>query len=262
MSGTGAVNYTANMPMPSLPMVDPTSGLISPAWFQWFLSIFARTGSANGIGTAGVQAEAAAALSIANVATAGLTAETAARIAADAALAPKASPALTGTPTAPTVTPTATAGTTQLATTAFVRTGTTTNDNALAGQVGQFLFSEIAPAAGVALTTGIAANVTSISLEAGDWDITGSVVFTPAATTAMQTLSAWSSSTSATVPVGSIAGYNSLAVTFPVNIFQVLLLPMHRFTLRGTTSVFLSALATFTTSTLKASGYIEARRMR
>ena len=92
---TGAVNYTANLPAPGVPMVDLATGLVSPAWFQWFLSIYARTGSAPGVGVAGVAAEAAASLSIANAATVGLTAEVAARTAADALLAPKHDPVLT-----------------------------------------------------------------------------------------------------------------------------------------------------------------------
>jgi len=48
--------------------------------------------------------------------------------------------------------------------------GTTTNDNAAAGYVGQFITATVGP---TALTTTVAANVASISLTAGDWDVFG-----------------------------------------------------------------------------------------
>ena len=53
--------YTAAMPMPSAPLVDPASGNITPAWWHWMLSLFARTGSAPGVGTKDVEVTAVAA---------------------------------------------------------------------------------------------------------------------------------------------------------------------------------------------------------
>jgi hypothetical protein len=49
--------------------------------------------------------------------------------------------------------------------------GTTTNDNAAAGIVGEFVSATLGIAPGTALTTGVGTNLTSISLTAGDWDV-------------------------------------------------------------------------------------------
>jgi hypothetical protein len=80
--------------------------------------------------------------------------------------APLASPTFTGTPAAPTAANNT--STTQLATTAFVRTGTATNDNAAAGQVGEVI-SVVGTS--VALPSNVATQVATITLTAGDWDV-------------------------------------------------------------------------------------------
>ena len=49
--------------------------------------------------------------------------------------------------------------------------GTTTNDNAAAGVVGEYVNSTVAIVSAVALTNGTGTNITSISLTAGDWDV-------------------------------------------------------------------------------------------
>ena len=78
--------------------------------------------------------------------------------------------------------------------------GTQTNDNALAGQVGEYIVSTIA-SPGVSLTNASNANITSISLSPGDWDVTGMVAVAPSATcTAVQ---AWVNSVSAAPPAPS-----------------------------------------------------------
>jgi hypothetical protein len=77
--------------------------------------------------------------------------------------------------------------------------GTTTNDDASAGQFGEVISSTILAASAVALTTGTAANVTSISLTAGDWDVRGDISWTTAGTTNVTRLVASISQTSATL---------------------------------------------------------------
>jgi hypothetical protein len=73
--------------------------------------------------------------------------------------------------------------------------GTATNDSAQAGSVGEFINNT---ATGVSMTSTIVANVTSISLTAGDWDVWGSLVFAPAGGTIMSTIQGSISTTSAT----------------------------------------------------------------
>ena len=77
--------------------------------------------------------------------------------------------------------------------------GTTTNDSAATGNVGEFVTATVAVGAAVALTTATTANVTSISLTAGDWDVSGQVNFTPGATTSITVLQCGVSLTTATL---------------------------------------------------------------
>lgn len=51
--------------------------------------------------------------------------------------------------------------------------GTTTNDNAAAGKVGEYTSSILLAGAAVALSTGTPADITTLSLAAGDWDVSG-----------------------------------------------------------------------------------------
>ena len=53
--------------------------------------------------------------------------------------------------------------------------GTTTNDSAGLGKVGEIIQSNVPIGSSLPITTGVASNVTSISLTAGDWDVWGSV---------------------------------------------------------------------------------------
>lgn len=55
--------------------------------------------------------------------------------------------------------------------------GVTNGSNAAAGSVGEYV---TASPTGISLTTGTTINLTSISLTAGDWDVSGAVEFSPA----------------------------------------------------------------------------------
>ncbi|MDP2325295.1 MAG: hypothetical protein Q8N51_14890, partial [Gammaproteobacteria bacterium] len=55
--------------------------------------------------------------------------------------------------------------------------GTNTNDAAAAGYIGELIGSTIASGSAVSLTTATNANVTSISLTAGDWDVWGAITY-------------------------------------------------------------------------------------
>src|SRR5262249_6297435 len=61
--------------------------------------------------------------------------------------------------------------------------GTTTNDDAPEGNIGELLSSFIASGSAVSLTTGVAANITSILITPGDWDVTANAYFSATATT-------------------------------------------------------------------------------
>ncbi len=140
--------------------------------------------------------------------------------------------------------------------------GTTTNDNAAAGSVGETI---TASASGVSLTTGTSTNITSISLTAGDWDVWGKTLFTGAASTLGIYFYNGTSSTSAVI---SGVDYNSMCYAQAgVAIFAGgtdlgFNTPQKRISLSTTTTIYLVANATFNTSTCTGSGTITARRRR
>ena len=139
--------------------------------------------------------------------------------------------------------------------------GTTTNDNAGSGKVGEFISSNIPFASAVSIPSGVApVNVTSISLTAGDWDIFGNVTFA-ANTTGSGTLYAWCGTTSATIPDNSMVATEAQASS--ANADYGIATPFLRVSIGTTTTVYLSAQwAFFGSATVSASGSIFARRER
>lgn len=133
--------------------------------------------------------------------------------------------------------------------------GVTTNNNASTGVVGEFVSSVIAVASSISLSNNTPANVTSISLTAGDWDAWGNVFFTPGGTTT--NIIGWISSVSATVPDQSLVMQLVSTITNPAG-FPV---PGMRFSLSGTTTIYLSVQSGFSVSET-ACGGIYARRRR
>ena len=132
--------------------------------------------------------------------------------------------------------------------------GTGTNGNALAGFVGEVISNT---ASGVSLSGNIAANITSISLTAGDWDVMGSVNYVPATgTTTNYTITSISvnSATHATYITSGGARIASTASAYAA--------PTTRISIASTTTVYLVGTAQFSVSTMTAGGLIYARRRR
>jgi hypothetical protein len=140
--------------------------------------------------------------------------------------------------------------------------GTTTNNNASVGAVGEYVSSVVAAVSAVPLTNNVAANVTSISLTAGDWDVRGDVSIQPAATTSMVTANGGINTVSATIPTVGVGPRFYLSVAFPTGVGTQMSLASFRISIAATTTVYLVALAAFTVSTCAAFGYIGARRIR
>jgi hypothetical protein len=136
--------------------------------------------------------------------------------------------------------------------------GTTTNDNAAAGNVGEFVSSVIAQASPVNLPNGVPTNITSISLTAGDWDAWGNV--SGSFTNTSGSIYGWVSLTSATQPDNSLLSGMALSSGTIANaFFQVVPL---RVSISTTTTVYLSANSTFSGGTSSGVGGIYARRVR
>lgn len=134
--------------------------------------------------------------------------------------------------------------------------GTTTNDNTSAGNVGEFISSQILFASAVNIPNSTATNLTSISLTAGDWDVFGNI--RADFTVTGSEFDGWISSTSATLPDASLRNIIS-GGAFGVVGFNA---PVLRFSLSGTTTIFISGFAVFGAGTAKLSGGLYARRRR
>lgn len=138
--------------------------------------------------------------------------------------------------------------------------GTTTNNNANAGSVGEHVTST---GTAVPLTSGTVTNITSISLTAGDWEVSGSYGITPAISTAVTAMIGGINSTSATFPVfplQTILQASSVGFATGGQLSQAA--ASQRFSLSATTTIFLVVQANFSASTCTASAVIRARRVR
>lgn len=136
--------------------------------------------------------------------------------------------------------------------------GTNTNDDAASGRVGEYVSSTVTSP--VSLTTNVVSNITTISLTAGDWDVSGNVGLAIGSGTTLTYAIGAISDTSAVqpaAPASTVEAYFGAPVTDPV--FP---LPTIRVSLASTTTYYLIAKAGFSVSTLGGYGTIWARRAR
>jgi len=140
--------------------------------------------------------------------------------------------------------------------------GTTTNDDAGAGYVGEIIESTVLVGGAVAMVTGTAKTITSISLTAGDWDVWGNVCLNPAGGSIMQAIAASINTTTDAVPTapngGATSNISGISTTSGIQLPS----GVKRLSLSGTTTVYLIGQTAFTVSTMTGFGYIGARRVR
>lgn len=136
--------------------------------------------------------------------------------------------------------------------------GTATDDDAPPGYVGEIISSQVVAASSIALTNNVAANITSINLTAGDWDVWGnfSIAFSALGTSA----SGWVSPFSASIPDLSLISQCNITPAAIAN-YRVAV-PGVRGSFTSTTTVYLSTIAAFASGTASACGGIYARRRR
>jgi hypothetical protein len=143
--------------------------------------------------------------------------------------------------------------------------GTTLNNAATAGDVGEVLTANLASGSATSLTTATAKTVISVSLTAGDWDVFGTIHFAAAATTNFTYMVASISQTNNTRD-GAVDKENYIpggAGTVPgASVPSSLSIGPTRISLASTTTIYLVASTAFTVSTMTAYGIIRARRCR
>jgi len=153
--------------------------------------------------------------------------------------------------------------------------GVTDASDAAAGYVGEYMSSVITSGSAVSLVNGTAKNVTSISLTAGDWDVSGEIWFTGGATTQNTRFTGGINTTTNALPTGPgdgtamtqlSTGVTTTAVgviqTFGGSDVSYLSIVPCRINVSSTTTVYLVARVNFTVSTCSAYGKISARRIR
>lgn len=142
--------------------------------------------------------------------------------------------------------------------------GTSTNDSASAGNVGEYVSATVLASASIAAgASGTPKDITSISLTAGDWDVWGTAGFLAAAGTTSTVMGGWISTTSATQPTGPNNGaFTYTNQSFPTAATEAFPTGNIRLSLAVTTTVYVSANATYAVSTMNIFGGIFARRRR
>jgi hypothetical protein len=141
--------------------------------------------------------------------------------------------------------------------------GVVDGSNAAAGVVGEQLAVSVTTA--VSLTTGVTVNIGSLSLTAGDWTVSGVVLFTPSA--APTALAAAVANASATLPTAAqiAAGTGNMTqyrMAFTTGQTETMQTGACRVNVSAPTTIYLAAQGTFSSGTLTATGYMSARRVR
>lgn len=143
-------------------------------------------------------------------------------------------------------------------TTGIQMKGNNANTAPPAGFIGEQIRATVTQASAITLTTATAANVTTISLTTGVWDVSGVICYGNGAT---GTSFASAISTSST-GLGT-AGDNGVGGTASPSALQDMTytIPSFRITLAGTTTIYLVAYAVVTAGTMKAYGRISGTRV-
>lgn len=152
--------------------------------------------------------------------------------------------------------------------------GRTDAGNAAAGYVGEEITASTLQSAGVSLTTATPANVLSITLTAGDWDISGFIGYRYATSCSVTALFTAVSLTSATLPALDTLGVptagevniremqNTVGTVKVTGAREVFSIARYRISIASSTTYYLVARADWTTSTITAFGSLTARRMQ
>ena len=138
-------------------------------------------------------------------------------------------------------------------------------DGYLRNELGVSLSGAVQSGSAIALTNNAPINITSITLGAGDWDVSANASFSGGATTTVAYFFASTSTTSATLDTtaGAAVSVPMFSQTPFVGAFvYTMTLPVRRFSVTVPTIVYLVVQAGFSVSTCSAFGQIHATRVR
>lgn len=142
--------------------------------------------------------------------------------------------------------------------------GVTNGSVAQAGYLGEFKQALVPVGSAVSLTTVTPANVASLVLTPGDWDVTGNINITATgATTAAGALQVGGiGTTTAAIPTNGteVQEYSTALTT--TNFKNSITIPPQQFSVTTNTTVYMVMECTFTAGTIGAYGALSARRLR
>ena len=140
--------------------------------------------------------------------------------------------------------------------------GTTTNDNASAGMVGEYISSSVTNQG--PFGNGVWGDLTSISLTAGDWEVTASCNAEPNGSTTFNTFSIGVSSNSGNTTTGLTDGLNYMfESTTDQTHTRNLTVTSFRISLSATTTYYFKARFDYSNGSPRTTGStIRARRIR
>lgn len=131
-----------------------------------------------------------------------------------------------------------------------------------APSIGEYVESIVAYGSAVALVSNTAKTITSITLSPGDWDVFGMGGYAPAATTSITQLT--SGFSQITNSFNEADGYceSAMAAVVPGTTEMIITIPVRRYSLSTSTTIYLVNRAVFTVAGCSGYGRISARRMR
>ena len=135
--------------------------------------------------------------------------------------------------------------------------GTTTNNNANAGSVGEYVATT---GSGTSLSNGVYADLATESLTAGDWDVECSVYFANSGATI--SVVQVGVNTAANANPNTVPGFGQIITGLSSPSIQALTTPQVRESLASTTTLRCGAQVGFASGTVTATGFIRARRVR
>lgn len=143
--------------------------------------------------------------------------------------------------------------------------GTTSNDSAKAGSVGEYISATRPFASRLGLTTTVTADVASIALTKGDWDVWITSYFTGNSlttfTSGIVSITSTTSTLDTTEGKWGITGANAATAFATTGTFSCDAGPF-RLSLAATTTIYFDAQAVFGVNTCSVYGIIQARRRR
>ena len=128
------------------------------------------------------------------------------------------------------------------------------------GPMGEYVTASAA-SPGTGISSGSATNIVSISLTAGDWDVSGDVAFNPDGNGSISYLACGISQSSATLPTSSSGALTQFAPNSAAGNTQVLPTPSVRVSVSSPGTIYLVAQSGFT-SAMNGWGFIRARRIQ